>query len=84
MNIVTIYTSPSCVYCNMAKSLLKSKNIDFTEIDVVANEKKREELVEKYKWRTVPMIMIGEKFIGGYDDLNKLNQAGQLEAEIGG
>lgn len=83
MKKVTIYTSPSCVYCNMAKTLLKSKNIDFTEIDVVANENKRKELVEKYKWQTVPMIMIGEKFIGGYDDLNKLNQAGQLEAGIG-
>ena len=82
MKNVTVYTSPSCVYCNRAKSLLREKGINFSEIDLASNDGLREELVAKYKWQTVPMIVIGEKFIGGFDDLNKLNLAGELHSMI--
>lgn len=62
----------------MAKKLLTDLKIPFSDIDVADDQQLRDELVAKYHWQTVPMIIIGEKFIGGFDDLSKLNQEGKL------
>ncbi|MCC7432534.1 glutathione S-transferase N-terminal domain-containing protein [Candidatus Peregrinibacteria bacterium] len=72
MKQIKIYTTNSCVYCLMAKTLLKQKGLEYQEIDLSNDLSLREELSEKYKWRSVPMILIDDKFIGGYDDLNKI------------
>jgi len=79
MPTVKIYTSKFCIYCNMAKQLLTKLNLIFEEIDINQDEKAREELMSKHNWRTVPMIFINDKFVGGYDDLNRLQQSEQLK-----
>jgi len=78
MTPVKIYTTTYCPYCMRAKGLLSSLNVPFEEIDVEKNDALREELIEKYNWRTVPMIFVGEKFIGGNDDLQKLHAEGKF------
>ena len=76
---VIIYTTSFCPYCNRAKDLLKRKKIAFEEVDVTEDEKKRQALEEKTGWSTVPQIFIGEKFIGGSDDLQALEASGKLD-----
>ena len=81
---VTIYTTGLCGFCYRAKSLLKAKGVDFTELDVTFNPKKRAELRERAGGSTsVPQIWIGERHVGGSDDLYALEAAGELDTLLG-
>ncbi len=82
MKPVTVYTADHCPYCARAKNLLKSKGIAYQEVNITADSKKREELEEKTGWMTVPMIFIGEEFIGGADNLQTLAASGELEQKL--
>tara|TARA_B100001996_G_scaffold382610_1_gene374919 strand:- start:1271 stop:1507 length:237 start_codon:yes stop_codon:yes gene_type:complete len=75
---IKVYTTSSCPFCVAAKNLLSSKNLKFTEIDLTSDIELRLEVSTKYNWRTVPMIIIDDKFIGGFDDLEKLDLEGNL------
>jgi glutaredoxin 3 len=75
---ILIYTAHRCGYCVMAKRLLDSKNVTYTEINVDEQAGMREEMMTKTRRRTVPQIYIGDFHVGGFDDLNALNQAGKL------
>lgn len=77
---IVIYSSPFCGYCAAAKRLLASKGASFTEIDVLAEPGRRAEMTERSGRRTVPQIFIGERHIGGYDDLAALESSGGLDA----
>ncbi|NMD08900.1 MAG: glutaredoxin 3 [Phyllobacteriaceae bacterium] len=77
---VTIYTTPSCPYCHMAKGLLRKKNVAFTEIDVSSDSSLRQAMTQKaHGRRTVPQIFIGSTHVGGCDDLHELDAAGKLD-----
>jgi len=75
---IIIYTAHRCGYCVMAKRLLDSKNVTYTEINVDEQAGMREEMMTRTRRRTVPQIYIGDFHVGGFDDLNALNQAGKL------
>ena len=75
---VIVYTTQSCPHCLRAKALLKRKGIAFQEIDVTEDSKKREEAEERYGWMTVPILVIGERCIGGADELYALERSGEL------
>ncbi|MCA2960225.1 MAG: glutaredoxin [Silvanigrellales bacterium] len=76
---VTIYTTRICPYCTSAKNLFKSLGVPFEEIGLDANPELRARLSsENGGWRTVPMIFAGEKFLGGFDDVNTLHRQGKL------
>lgn len=78
---VTIYTTLFCPYCHMAKDLLKKKGVTYEEIDVNSRDGLRTEMREKAGGRnTVPQIWIGEKHVGGCDDLYALDRGGRLDA----
>jgi glutaredoxin 3 len=78
---VTIYTTSICPYCQMAKQLLSRKGVAFEEIDVAGKPALRAELQVKSGGRnTVPQIWIGERHVGGCDDLYELDRAGELDA----
>ncbi len=83
MKEVVIYTVDYCPYCKKAEMLLKEKGIDYKKIDITQNEDEyRNKLGEYYGIEgrvTVPQIIIGGKRIGGFDVLNKLNTAGELD-----
>ncbi|MGE0764487.1 MAG: glutaredoxin 3 [Bdellovibrionales bacterium] len=76
---VTIYTWTVCPYCVRAKSLLKSKGVDYNEINLDGKDDELKKLQERTKWRTVPQIFIGDEFIGGYVDLAELETRGELD-----
>lgn len=77
---ITIYTTPICPYCVRAKVLLKRKGASFEEIDVFMDMDARAEMESKANGRyTVPQIFIGERHVGGCDDLYALDRAGELD-----
>lgn len=77
---ITIYTTSSCPYCSMAKRLLKQKGARFDEIDVGGDPARREEMRLKAGGRyTVPQIWIGDRHVGGCDDLYALDSDGELD-----
>lgn len=80
MKPVEIYTSPLCGFCHAAKRLLNQKGVNFTEIDVLSNPDRKAEMVQRANGgRTVPQIFIGDKHVGGSDDLHALERAGELD-----
>ena len=77
---VEIYSSPWCGYCYRAKQLLESKGADFTDIDVMEDTRRRQEMVTRAQGRTtVPQIFINGKWVGGSDDLYALDKSGKLD-----
>ena len=77
---VRLYTTPMCPYCARAKTLLTGKGVAFEEVDVYMDASARKEMFEKSGRRTVPQIFIGDRHIGGCDDLQALAAAGGLDA----
>ena len=80
---ITMYTKSWCSYCDRAKALLRAKGQTWTEIDVEASPAKLEEMIAKSHRRTVPQIFIGERHVGGFDDLAALENAGELDPLLG-
>jgi glutaredoxin 3 len=81
---IEIYTSPYCGYCHRAKALLTRKGATFTEIDIMEDDARRSEMMTRSGRRTVPQIFIGERHIGGCDDLYDLDSAGGLDPLLTG
>jgi glutaredoxin 3 len=76
---ITIYTKPGCPYCVAAKDLLHKQGAAFTEIDIARESGRRAEMIERSGGgMTVPQIFIGERHIGGCDDLYALHARGGL------
>ena len=81
---VVIYSSPFCGYCARAKKLLGSKGVSYQDIDVVAEPKRKPEMIERAAGRTtVPQIFIDGLHVGGCDDLHALDAAGKLDPLLG-
>jgi glutaredoxin 3 len=76
---VIVYSSPFCGYCSAAKRLLREKGAEYTEIDVMFDSGRRDEMMARSGRRTVPQIFIDGRHIGGYDDLSALDDNGELD-----
>ncbi len=80
MASVVIYTKPSCPYCVAAKNLLTQRGYEYSEMRIDRDAALREEMLARSAGRrTVPQIFIDEKHIGGFDDLQAADRAGQLK-----
>ena len=77
---IEIYTTPFCGYCARAKGLLDAKGAAYEEMDVMMDDKKRNEMRDRSRRTTVPQIFINGQHVGGSDDLAALEQAGKLDA----
>ena len=77
---VVIYSSDWCPYCIRAKQLLANKGVAFEEIKVDGKPDVRAEMTRKARQTSVPQIWIGERHVGGCDDLYALERAGKLDA----
>jgi glutaredoxin 3 len=75
---VTVYSTTTCGWCRRAEELLQRHGIPFEIIDVTTDREAREELIERASWRTVPVIFIEGRPIGGYRELATLIAAGGL------
>ena len=80
MSKVEIYASMFCPFCHQAKRLLGAKGVDFDEIDVDRDPDARALMTERAGGRrTVPQIFIGDRHVGGCDELYALERAGELD-----
>lgn len=64
---VTIYTTPTCHFCQMSKEFFKENNVSYTEHDVSADLEKRQEMIDKSGQMGVPVVFIGEDMVVGFD-----------------
>jgi glutaredoxin 3 len=81
---VVVYTTSWCPYCRRAEALLERKAIRYREIDVDADPAGRREMILRTGGRrTVPQIFIGDRLIGGCDELHALEAAGELDRMLG-
>ena len=77
---VLMYATGVCPFCLMAERLLKSKGVaDIEKIRVDLEPGRREEMMQRTGRRTVPQIYVGDRHVGGYDDLAALDRAGGLD-----
>ncbi|MEA3160716.1 MAG: glutaredoxin 3 [Gammaproteobacteria bacterium] len=80
--VVTLYVSDWCPYCQRAKNLLTQKQVIFDEVNVDDDAKFREEMTARSNRNTVPQVFIGDKHVGGCDDLFALDLSGELDRLI--
>jgi glutaredoxin 3 len=76
---ITIYTRPFCGYCTRALGLLADKGAPVHEIEVGFDPELRKAMIERSGRATFPQIFIGERHIGGCDELMALERAGELD-----
>lgn len=70
---ITIYTTPTCMYCRAAKEFFKENNVAYEEFDVATNAEKREEMIKKSGQMGVPVIYVGDEMVVGFNK-EKLSQ----------
>ena len=76
---VTIYTKPYCPFCVAALDLLEKKGVEFTEIVASSDMEKKREMMQRSGRSTFPQIFVGDKHIGGCDDMMALGRRGELD-----
>lgn len=82
---VEIYTKWGCPYCSRAKRLLDDKGAEYEEYDISMGGPKRAEMLQRANGRsTVPQIFVGERHVGGSDELAALEREGRLDALLAG
>jgi glutaredoxin 3 len=74
-----MYTTDWCPYCARARSLLDTRGVAYTEVDVDAVPGARDEMVARGGGDSVPQIFIGGRPVGGSDELHALDAAGRLD-----
>ena len=76
---VVMYTTSWCPYCERVRSVLAAKKVPIEEIDIEAAPEKRGEMQNRSGRRTVPQIFIGERHVGGFEEIADLDHKGELD-----
>ncbi len=71
-----------CPYCDRAKTFLDNKGFKYEVVDLTNNHDELEKLKQQTGWKTVPMIFINDKLVGGYTDLKTLEDEGKLDSLV--
>ena len=81
---IVMYSTAWCGYCQRARSLFERKGVAVREIKIDEDQNDRDTMLRRSGGRrTVPQIFIGERHVGGYDDLAALDRAGELDKLLG-
>jgi len=81
---IMLYVSGWCPFCQRAQGLLAKKGLAYRVVDVDEDAKLREEMIARSGRRSVPQVFIGDKHVGGCDDLFALEGSGELDRMIQG
>lgn len=76
---IVMYATGWCPYCTRARRLLQAKGVPFEEIDIDVVSGARDEMRARARRTSVPQIFIGDRHVGGSDDLHALDQSGELD-----
>jgi glutaredoxin 3 len=79
MSDVTVYTTVPCSFCARAKGLLKSRGIEFAEINLAKNPAGRLELAQRTGMMSFPQVLIGGHLVGGFSELQAADEDGTLQ-----
>ncbi|MGB1581392.1 MAG: glutaredoxin 3 [Nevskiales bacterium] len=79
MNKVLMYSTRFCPFCMMARRLLDAKGVQYEEIPVDGDADMRRKMQEVSGRHTVPQVFVGERHVGGFDDLAEAERSGQLD-----
>ncbi|MGH7337416.1 MAG: glutaredoxin 3 [Myxococcota bacterium] len=77
---IRMYSKSWCPYCRMAKRLLAAKGQQWSEVDIEEEPGRAREMAQRSGRTTVPQIWIGDRHVGGYEDLARLDASGELDA----
>ena len=80
---IVVYSTTICPYCVRAKALLERKGAEYEELHIEGNRELMREMLERSQRRTVPQIFIGDRHVGGYEDLAELDSLGELDPLLG-
>ncbi len=84
-NRVRMYSTAVCPYCQRAEALLRARGVtEIEKIRIDLDASKRDEMIARTGRRTVPQIYIGERHVGGFDDLSALDREGKLAPLLAG
>jgi glutaredoxin 3 len=85
MKAVTLYATPFCSYCALARRLLADKGVAFEEVDLSAEPERRAEMAGRAKGSlSVPQLFVGDEHVGGFSELWELDRAGKLDPLLAG
>lgn len=73
---VTIFTTPTCHYCHMAKDFFKENGVAYEEKDVLSDLAARQEMMEKSGQMGVPVIAVGDELVVGFDEAHLRSMLG--------
>jgi glutaredoxin 3 len=79
MSDVTVYTTEPCAFCARAKGLLKSRGVEFSEINLSKDPAGRLELAQRTGMMSFPQVVIGERLVGGFTELQAADEDGTLQ-----
>lgn len=79
MSAVRIYGNSTCAYCGAARMLIAGKGVSYEDINIVSDPEKRSEMEQLSGRRSVPQIFVGDRHIGGFDELCTLDKSGELD-----
>lgn len=75
---ITVYTKDYCPYSKRAKALLDSLDVEYEEINITNTPEVIEGISQKSGFHTIPQIFVGDKCLGGCDDIHALHEKGEL------
>ena len=79
MSKVTVYTTDPCSFCVRVKALLKSRDVEFDEVNLSKDPAGRVELARRTGMMSFPQVLVGERVIGGYSEVQKAADNGELD-----
>jgi glutaredoxin 3 len=79
MSDVTVYTTEPCAFCARVKGLLKSRGVEFTEINLSKDPTGRAELARKTGMMSFPQVIIDGELVGGFTDVQAAAESGRLD-----
>lgn len=83
MATIKMYTTPFCGFCTAAKRLLDERGYGYEDVDVSQDPETRSQVSRDVGgWPTVPMIFVGDEFVGGYQELSTWDRSGKLAEKM--
>ena len=79
MNRIEVYSTDNCPWCDHAKSLLRTRGLDFEEIDISSDQTRTLEMIERSGRRTVPQVFIDDEPIGGFNEPTMIDLPDKLD-----
>jgi glutaredoxin 3 len=79
MSKVTVYTTDPCSFCVRVKALLKSRDVEFDEVNLSKDPAGRVELAQRTGMMSFPQVLVGERVVGGYSEVQKAADNGELD-----